>query len=227
MTIRIVLADDHVVLRQALRCVLDCEPDLLVVAEADNGRQAIDAVLEHQPDIVLMDLVMPELDGIKATETLHQCCPEVRVLIFSGLDEEHIVVSAVRAGAVGLVRKDVAIDGLVRSIRQAFRGQVQLSPIAAARLVRAFNEPVEQPERLTDREREVLSCIVNGLANKEIAWQLKISEKTVKSHVSTILSKFGLESRTQAALHATRLGLVPTAAARAPFDWSRAQVAAA
>jgi two-component system, NarL family, response regulator LiaR len=209
MTIRIVLADDHVVLRQALRMLLDSEPDLQVVAEAGNGQEAIDAVLDLRPDVVLMDAIMPKLDGIKATEIVHERAHGVRVLILSALQEEETVVAAARAGAIGFVQKSVPIKVLTRSIRAAARGQVQFSPVAAARLVRALNEPIDKPERLTNREREVLVCIVQGLANKQIAWKLGISEKTVKTHVSAILAKFGLESRTQAALHATRLGLVP------------------
>jgi NarL family two-component system response regulator LiaR len=208
MTIRIVLADDHVVLRQGLRMLLAEESDLDVIAEADNGQEAIDLVRQHRPDLVLMDLVMPELDGISATEILHSQHPEVRVVILSSLEEDSAVVSAVRAGAIGYLRKNVPIEVLVRTIRGAAQGQVQFSPAAAARLVQEVQSPIDQPERLTGRELEVLECIAQGLANKAIAWKLRISEKTVKSHVSTILGKFGLDSRTQAALHATRIGLV-------------------
>jgi two-component system, NarL family, response regulator LiaR len=208
MSIRIVLADDQLVLRQGLRALFEAERELEIVGEADNGRVAIDLVRQLQPDLVLMELAMPELDGIAATEIINQEFPEVRVLILSGLDEDTAVVSAVRAGAIGFVSKTTSFEALVKAIRAAALGQVQLSPAAAARLVQEVHSPMDQPERLTGRELEVLDCVVQGFANKEIAWKLRISEKTVKSHVSTILGKFGLESRTQAAMHATRMGLV-------------------
>jgi len=207
MTIRVVLADDHIVLRQGLCALLEDEPDIDVVGQADNGRQAIDVVLETTPDVVLIDLVMPEMDGIAATQMIHQECPGIRVLILSSVDDETAVLGAVRAGASGFIRKNAPIDVVVRSIRAAARGEVQFSPADARLLVREVQQPT-QPEHLTGREQEVLQMISEGLANKEIAWKLRISEKTVKTHVSTILDKFGLQSRTQAALHALRLGLV-------------------
>jgi len=196
------------VLRQGLRALLETEPDMEVVGEADTGRAAIDVALQTRPDVVLMDLIMPEMDGITATQILHEQQPESVVLILSSMEEERIVTSAVRAGAIGIVRKSVPIEVLVRSIRAAAQGQVQLSPAATALLVREMQTPTESPEHLTAREFEVLQFVADGLANKEIAWKLRISEKTVKSHVSTILGKFGLESRTQAALYAARNGLV-------------------
>jgi DNA-binding NarL/FixJ family response regulator len=208
MSIRIVLADDQALLRQGLRALFDAEPELEVVGEADNGRAAIELVRQLHPDMVLMELAMPELDGIAATEAIRQEFPGVRVLILSGMDEQAAVVSAVRAGAIGYVRKTTSFGGLAKAIRAAAQGQVQFSPAAAARLVQEVHAPMDQPERLTGRELEVLDCVAQGLANKEIAWRLRISEKTVKSHVSTILGKFGLESRTQAAMHAARMGLV-------------------
>ena len=214
MSIRILLADDQALVRQGLRALFDAEPELEVVGEADNGRSAIELVRQLHPDMVLMELAMPDLDGIAATETISQEFPAVRVLILSGMDEEAAVVSAVRAGAIGYVRKTTSFEALSKAIRAAAQGQVQFSPAAAARLVQEMHAPMDQPERLTGRELEVLDCVAQGLANKEIAWRLRISEKTVKSHVSTILGKFGLESRTQAAMHAARMGLVasqPTA----------------
>jgi DNA-binding NarL/FixJ family response regulator len=210
MSIRIVLADDHSVLRQGLRMLLESEPDIEVVGEADNGQAAVDEVLRLAPDVVLMDLSMPEMDGLAATERLRDQDEHVRVVILSGAEEESVVVAAVRAGAIGYLPKTAPLEVLVQTVRSAARGQVTFSAAASARLVRELHTPVEEPEHLTDRELEVLECITDGLSNKAIAWKLRISEKTVKSHVSTILGKFGLESRTQAALHATRVGLVRT-----------------
>ena len=207
MTIRVVLADDHVVLRQGLRALLEDEPDIEVVGEADHGRDAIDVVLETSPDVVLVDLVMPEMDGIAVTQIIHRECPRTRVLVLSSMEDETAVLGVVRAGAIGFVRKNAPIDVVARSIRAAARGEVRFSPADAALLVREMQQPM-QPEQLTGRELEVLQMVSEGFANKEIAWNLRISEKTVKSHVSTILGKFGLQSRTQAAMHAVRLGLV-------------------
>lgn len=207
MTIRVVLADDHVILRQGLRALLEDEPDIEVVGEADDGREAIDVVRQTSPDVVLIDLVMPEMDGIAATQVIHQERPLTRVLILSSIEDESAVLAAVRAGARGFVRKNAHIDDIARSIRAAARGEVQLSPADAKLLVREVQEPT-QPEHLTGRELQVLQMVTDGLANKEIAWKLRISEKTVKAHVSTILDKFGLQSRTQAAMHGLRLGLV-------------------
>jgi NarL family two-component system response regulator LiaR len=208
MSIRLILADDHCVLRHGLRVLLETEPDMEVVGEAGTGRAAIDLALQTRPDVVLMDLIMPEMDGITATQILHEEQPQSRVLILSSMEEASIVTAAVRAGAIGIVGKSVPIEVLVQSIRAAAQGHVQFSPAATALLVRKMQTPTESPERLTAREFEVLQYVADGLANKEIAWKLRISEKTVKSHVSTILAKFGLESRTQAALYAARNGLV-------------------
>jgi len=217
MSIRLALADDHRVLRHGLRALLETEPDMEVVGEGDTGRAAIDVVLQTGPDVVLMDLIMPEMDGITATQILHKQQPESKVLILSSMEEEEgIVTSAVRAGAIGIVRKSVPIEVVVQSIRAAAQGQVQFSPAATAHLVGEMQTPTESPERLTAREFEVLQFVAGGLANKAIAWNLRISEKTVKSHVSTILGKFGLESRTQAALYAARNGLVGAEAVPLP-----------
>jgi DNA-binding NarL/FixJ family response regulator len=208
MSTRVVLAYDHVLLRQCLRMLLDAELDIEVVGEADNGAEAVDRVDEVRPDVVVMDLVMPGLDGIHATQRIHDEHPEVRIVITSATTDDAAVVPAVRAGAIGFVTRTASTDDLLATVRAAAQGQVTFTAATSALLVQELRAPVEQPERLTSRELEVVECVAQGLSNKEIAWQLRISEKTVKSHVSTILGKFGLESRTQAALHATRTGLV-------------------
>jgi DNA-binding NarL/FixJ family response regulator len=188
--------------------LLESEPDIEVVGEADNGLAAVDEVLRLAPDVVLMDLSMPEMDGLVATQRLHAHDEKVRVVILSGAEEESVVVSVVRAGAIGYLPKTAPFEVLLQTVRAAARGLVTFSASASARLVHELHTPPDEPEHLTDRELEVLGCITDGLSNKAIAWKLKISEKTVKTHVSTILGKFGLESRTQAAMHATRVGLV-------------------
>ena len=216
MTIRVVVADDHVLLRQGLRMLLENEADIEVVAEANDGQTAINQVLEHAPDVVLMDHDMPELDGVAATRRLHDSHPEVRVVALSGTDDESAVVSAMRAGAIGYLPRTASVEVLIQTIRAAAQGHLTLSAAASARLVEELRAPAQEPEHLTARELEVLASVAEGLSNKQIAWQFHISEKTVKSHVSTILSKFGLESRTQAALHATRVGLFSTGRPRTP-----------
>jgi DNA-binding NarL/FixJ family response regulator len=207
MTIRVVLADDHVIVRQGLRALLEDERDIEVVGEANHGREAIEVVRDAAPDVVLIDVAMPDMDGISATREIHRESPRTGVLVLSSSEDQTALLGAVRAGACGFLHKSEPVEAVAHSIRAAARGEVQFSPDDARRLVRELQQPT-QPEHLTGRELEVLAMISEGHANKQIAWKLRISEKTVKSHVSTILAKFGLESRTQLALHALRLGLV-------------------
>jgi len=207
MTIRIVLADDHSVVRQGLRMFLALDPELEVVGEATNGAEAVQAARELQPDVVLMDLLMPVMDGITAIAAIRKDLPEVEVVVLTSVLEDEKVVGAVRTGAIGYLLKDTESDELCRAIKAAAAGQVQLSPQAAARLMREVRIP-QSPETLTERETDVLRLLAQGQANKEIARHLMIGEKTVKTHVSNILAKLGLPSRTQAALYAVRVGLV-------------------
>jgi len=218
MPIRVLLADDHSVVRQGLRMFLALDPDLEVVGEAENGAQAVELVRELRPDVVVMDLLMPVMDGIRATETIRSEGLETEVLAVTSVLEDDAVIRAIRAGAIGYMLKDTQADELCRAIHAAAAGRVQLSPQAAARLMREVAAPAS-PEALTARETDVLRLVARGLANKEIAQELAIGEKTVKSHVSSILSKLGLQSRTQAALYAVRVGLV------APGDVSERQPA--
>lgn len=205
--IRIVLADDHAVVRQGLRMFLALDPELEVVGEAANGAQALEQVGLLKPDVVLMDLKMPVMDGLTAIGRIRATYPETEVIAVTSVLEDAAIIDAVRAGAIGYLLKDTEADELCRAIKAAAAGQVQLSPQAAARLVREVRAP-DSPEQLSPRELEVLRLIARGLSNREIAQELVISEKTVKTHASSILSKLGLASRTQAALHAMRLGLV-------------------
>ncbi|MBK8019927.1 MAG: response regulator transcription factor [Chloroflexi bacterium] len=207
MPIRIVIADDHAVVRQGLKMFLSLDPELEIIGEAVDGKQAIELAGSLRPDIVLMDLVMPVLGGVDAIAAIRRDLPDVEVIALTSVLEDKSVVDAVRAGAIGYLLKDTEADDLIRAIKSAAAGQVQLSPRAAARLMREVRAP-ENPETLTDRETEVLRLLAAGLSNKEIAEKLVIGEKTVKTHVSNILAKLNMTSRTQAALHAVRIGLV-------------------
>ena len=207
MTVRILITDDHGVVRQGLRMFLSLDPQLEVVGEAENGEEALAMARELKPDVVLMDLLMPVMDGIAATEAIRRELPEVEVLALTSVLEDVSVSGAVRAGAIGYLLKNTDADALGRAIKAAAAGQVQLAPEAAARLMHEVRAP-QSPEALTDRETEVLRLVARGRANKQIAHELDVGEKTVKAHVSSILTKLGVQSRTQAALHAVRIGLV-------------------
>jgi DNA-binding NarL/FixJ family response regulator len=207
MTIDILIVDDHSVVRQGLKMFLGLDPELNVVGEAANGSQAVEMAKQLRPDVVLMDLMMPVMDGVTATQEIRRKLPDVEVIALTSVLEDASVVGAVRAGAIGYLLKDTQAEELCRAIKAAASGQVQLSPQAAARLVREVRAP-ESPEALTERETDVLRLLAAGKANKEIAMALHVSETTVKTHVSNILMKLGVSSRTQAALHAVRIGLV-------------------
>jgi DNA-binding NarL/FixJ family response regulator len=207
MTIRILLVDDHAVVRQGLRMFLGLDDELEVVGEAADGAEAVTRARELRPDVVLMDLVMPVKDGITAIGEIRAELPDTEVIALTSVLEDASVVGAVKAGAIGYLLKDTQSDELRRAIKAAAAGQVQLSPAAAARLIREVRAP-ETSEALTDRETEVLRALAQGLANKEIGRRLDISEKTVKTHVSSVLAKLGVRSRTQAALYAAQHGLV-------------------
>jgi DNA-binding NarL/FixJ family response regulator len=211
MAIRIVIADDHKVVRQGLRMFLDLDPELEVVGEAENGAQAVELAGLLAPDVVLMDLLMPVMGGIEAIGLIRARHPETEVVAMTSVLENAAVVGAVRAGAIGYLLKTTDAEALCSAIRAAAAGQVRLAPEAAALLMREVQLPApaaSETDALTDRETDVLRLIAQGRANKEIASELGIGEKTVKTHVSNVLAKLGVQSRTQAALHAARAGLV-------------------
>lgn len=207
MTIHILLVDDHAVVRQGLKMFLELDSDLKIVGEAENGEQALHMAAKLHPDVVLMDLLMPVMDGISAIKALREQFPDTEVIALTSVLEDASVMGAMRAGAMGYLLKDTKADELCRAIKAAAAGQVQLSPQVAARLMREVQAP-QSPEKLTERETDVLRLLALGRANKEIALELFIGEKTVKTHVSSILAKLGVPSRTQAALYAVRIGLV-------------------
>ena len=205
-TIRVLLVDDHAVVRQGLRMFLGLDPDLQIIGEATNGLEAIELSRQLRPDIILMDLLMPIMDGLTAIQKIKKAQPEVEIIALTSVIEDDRVFNAIHAGAMGYLLKDTQASELVQRIKAANRGEVQLHPEAAKRLIREVRSP-DSPEKLTDRETEVLKLIARGLSNKDIATRLVVSEKTVKTHVSNLLTKLNLPSRTQAALYALKEGL--------------------
>ena len=201
--IRLLLADDHLVVRIGLRSLLETQPDMEVVAEASSGNAAVRAYAEHQPDLVLMDLRMPDLDGAKATAAIRADFPAARVLILTTFDSQEDVFCALEAGAVGFLLKSTDSEALLEAIRAVRRGSYQLPASVAAR----FEERRQAPE-LSLRERQVLGLIVSGKSNKEIGSNLGVAENTVKNHVKVILEKLGVADRTGAATKAIQRGLV-------------------
>ena len=206
MVIRVLIVDDHSLVRECLRMFLARDPDLEVVGEAADGAEAIQQARLLRPDVVVMDLLMPVLDGMAATRAIRNELPETEVLAFSIL-ESPSVVEAIRAGAIGYLLKDTQAAELRTAIKAATTGQVHFSPQASAYLLGAVRMP-ERPQLLTPREMDVLSLLVQGQSNKEIARTLHLVEETVKDHVRHILAKLGVKSRTQAVLAAIRLGMV-------------------
>ncbi|MGE0227501.1 MAG: response regulator [Dehalococcoidia bacterium] len=206
MPVRILVVDDHAVVRQGLRMFLGLDREFEIVGEAADGAEGVQRARELRPDVVLMDLLMPVKDGVTAIREIRAELPDTEVIALTSVLEDAAVIGAVKAGAIGYLLKDTQSDELRRSIKAAAAGQVQLSPAAAARLMREVRAP-EVADVLTDRESEVLRALAQGLANKEIARRFDISEKTVKTHVSSVLAKLGLQSRTQAALYAAQHGL--------------------
>jgi two-component system, NarL family, response regulator LiaR len=207
VAIRVLLVDDHSVVREGLRMFLGRDPELAVVGEAANGEEAIHVARQLHPDVVLMDLLMPVLDGIAATATIRKELPDIEVIALTSVLESATVVGAVRAGAIGYLLKDTQAPELRRAIKAAAAGQVQLSPQASAYLMREVRTD-KTTEPLTEREMEVLRLLSQGQSNKEIASHLQIVEDTVKTHIRHILAKLGVQSRTQAVLYAIRFGLV-------------------
>jgi NarL family two-component system response regulator LiaR len=206
--IRVLLVDDHTMVRKGLALFLKAFDDLELAGEAESGAAAIQLCGEIQPDVVLMDMVMPDMDGVSTTREICQQFPQVQVIALTSFKEGDLVKNALEAGAIGYLLKDVSADELAWAIRAAHSGRATLSPEAAQALVQTANQPPVPGLDLTDREREVLALMVEGLNNTQIAGKLTISPSTVKSHVSNILSKFGVASRTEAVTLALRHGLV-------------------
>ncbi|NWJ97451.1 MAG: response regulator transcription factor [Chloroflexi bacterium] len=208
--VRVLIVDDHAVVRQGLITFLELQDEIEVVGEACNGREAMQKVKELKPDVVLMDLVMPVMDGLTAIKEIKQLWPETEVIALTSFADDEKVFTALRSGATGYLLKDVQPNDLVKAVLAAERGEVQLHPEVAKKLMHEVIAPpkaADNLEELTEREREVLGLLGRGMSNKEIAREISVSEKTVKAHVSSILNKLGLPGRTHAALYAVKRGL--------------------
>jgi NarL family two-component system response regulator LiaR len=208
--IRVFVADDHAIVRKGIAAVLELVPDIEVIGEAENGRDAVYRVAQLQPDVILMDLVMPEMDGIEAIRRIQERQPKARILVLTTFAGEDQVLPAIKAGALGYHLKDSRPEELVRAIRQVHRGEASLHPLIARKVLEELSRPSSRPptpDPLTPREVEVLQLVAQGLENSEIAEKLVITEATVRTHVSNITGKLHVASRTQAALYALREGI--------------------
>jgi two-component system, NarL family, response regulator LiaR len=208
--IRLLIADDHPIVRQGLRALMDTQPDIQVVAEAADGEQAVALAGQLRPDVILLDLVMPRLDGLQAIAQIRRDQPGAKVLVLTSFFEDERVFPAIKAGALGYLLKDSSPHDLLKALRDVARGQSSLHPAIALKVIRELNQPTSlppTPDPLTPRELEVLTLVARGLSNDEIARTLTLSDRTIGSHVGNILSKLHLANRTQAALYALKEGL--------------------
>jgi NarL family two-component system response regulator LiaR len=213
-TIRILIADDHTVVRKGLKALILTEPNLEVVGEAADGEEAVRRARIVKPDVILMDMSMPNKDGVEAIQEIKAEDPNARILVLTSFAEDKKILAAIKAGALGYLLKDASPDELLRAIQDVFLGKSSLHPTVAQKVISAIQQPSQEKTAgesdLTDREIEILKLIAEGLPNQQIAKQLYISERTVRTHVSNILRKLNLPNRTQAALYAVREGLVST-----------------
>jgi NarL family two-component system response regulator LiaR len=207
--IRVLIVDDHAMVRRGLATFLKVFDDLELAGEAESGQAAIELCVRLQPDVVLMDMIMPDMDGASATRLIRKQSESIQVIALTSFKEEILVQSALQAGAIGYLLKDVSADDLARAIRAAHAGRATLSPEIAEVIVQAAGQPPKPGLDLTDREREVLALMIEGLNNTQIAGNLNVSPSTIKSHVSNILSKLGVASRTEAVTLALRNHIVP------------------
>jgi two-component system, NarL family, response regulator LiaR len=208
--IRVLIVDDHPVVRKGMTTLLAGEEDIDIVGEASNGKQALDQVEKLHPDVILMDLVMPEMDGIEAIQHISSRHPEIRILVMTSFTADEKVFPSIKAGALGYLLKDSDPEDMIRMIHQVYRGELSLHPMIARKVIQELNRPAGQDlttEPLTEREVEILQLIAQGLDNQEIADRLNLKDATVRTHVSNILSKLHLANRVQATLYALRKGL--------------------
>ena len=207
--IRLMIVDDHTMVRRGLTTILKVFDDLQLVGEAESGESAVQLCAEVLPDVILMDMSLPGMDGATATRAIRKKLPQTQVIVLTSFKAGNLIKQALEAGAIGYLLKDVSADDLVQAIRSAHAGRATLSPEAAQSLVETANLPPTPGQDLTEREREVLALMIEGLNNVQIAGRLTVSPSTIKSHVSNILSKLGVASRTEAVTLALRTGIVP------------------
>jgi NarL family two-component system response regulator LiaR len=213
-TIRILLADDHAVVRQGTRELLEQQQDLEVVAEACDGKEAVELALKKRPDVVIIDFAMPKLNGIEATRHIKAIAPNIAVLVLTAYDSEQYVFAFLEAGAAGYLLKDVSVDQLVDAIRAVYAGESILHPTITRKVINRFAQPEKNrkatydPEQITERELEVLRLAARGQSNRDIARELDISVRTVQTHLSNVFNKMGVGSRTEAVMYGLRKGLI-------------------
>jgi DNA-binding NarL/FixJ family response regulator len=210
--IRILLADDHNVLRQGMAQAIEAQPDMTVIGQADNGLDAISLALEKQPDIILMDINMPQADGVTSTQQISAKAPNIGIIILTMYRRDDFVFEAIKAGASGYLLKEVELDELLNAIRTVAKGEAVIDPTIASRVLAELRKPKQKPQtetnKLTERDLEILQLVAHGLSNQEIAEKLFLAEKTIRNRLSLIFKQLHLENRTQAALYAWREGLV-------------------
>jgi DNA-binding NarL/FixJ family response regulator len=210
--LKVLIADDHALFRRGLEMVLQKEPDIEVIGEADDGQQAVDRAMELMPDVVLMDVRMPRRTGIEATQRIKELLPHVKILVLTNSDEEADLYDSIKAGASGYLLKEISTEEVAEAVRSVVAGHSRISPAMASKLLNEFQAMTKRaedrqplaPPRLTDRELQVLKLVAQGLGNRDIAQQLYISENTVKNHIRNILEKLQLHSRMEAVIYAVR-----------------------
>jgi NarL family two-component system response regulator LiaR len=211
-SITVLLVDDHAMVRQGVRAFLGTQPDISVVGEAGSGQEAVNLAAQYVPDVILMDLIMPDMDGVEATRRVKQISPRSQVVVLTSYHEDEHIFPALKAGALSYILKDLSAEELASAVRKAAAGEAMLHPRVAARVIRELQgrraEKMNPFTELSERELEVLKLIADGMSNAEMAAKLVLSEKTIKGHVSNILSKLQLADRTQAAVYAWREGIV-------------------
>jgi NarL family two-component system response regulator LiaR len=209
-SIRVMVVDDHPVVRRGIKSLLSEEEDIQIVGEAENGKDALQKLKSLKPDVILMDLVMPEMNGIEAIEKITAFYPDMRILVMTSFAADDKVFPSIKAGALGYLLKDSDPEDLIRMIRQVYRGELSIHPTIARKVIQELNRPAKEPltpSPITEREEEILQLLAQGLENNEIAEQLVVREATVRTHVSNILRKLQLANRVQATLYALRTGL--------------------
>jgi NarL family two-component system response regulator LiaR len=219
--IRVLIVDDHPVVRRGIKSLLAEEADIEVVGEAANGKEAIPKVAELLPDVILMDLVMPEMNGIEAIRQITASHPDARILVMTSFAADDKVFPSIKAGALGYLLKDSDPEDLIRMIHQVYRGELSIHPTIARKVIQELNRPAEEPltpDPLTERELEILQLLAQGIENKEIAHRLVLREATVRTHVSNILSKLHLANRVQATLYALRKGIATLGDSQSPNE---------